>query len=85
LETGNPLTVTTLGDNLNTGGGYLQVPNRTGEPNLPAGDRTRSKFFNTDVFQRPALYVIGNGGPQYPDRSWQPQPGSLLQQTVFAD
>lgn len=62
LETGNPLTITTLGDNLNTGGGYLQAPNRTGQPNLAAGDRTRARFFNTDVFQRPAQYVIGNGG-----------------------
>lgn len=62
LETGNPLTITTQGDNLNTGGGYLQVPNRTGQPNLPHDQRTRSRFFNTDVFQRPAPYVIGNGG-----------------------
>jgi len=59
LETGNPLTITTSGDNLNTGGGYLQVPNVTAQPNLPAGDRTRSRFFRTDVFQKPALYTIG--------------------------
>lgn len=62
LATGNPLTVTIQGDNLNTGGGYLQVPNRTGDPNISASERTRSRFFNTDVFQRPAQYVIGNGG-----------------------
>jgi hypothetical protein len=54
--------VTTLGDNLNTGGNYLQVPNRIAEANLPGGDRTRTRFFNTDAFVRPALYQLGNAG-----------------------
>ena len=62
LATGNPLTITTLGDILNTGGGYTQVPIRTGQVNYNAGDRTRSKFFNTDVFTRPAQYQLGNAG-----------------------
>ena len=39
FETGNPINVTTLGDNLNTGGNYLQVPNRIAEANLPGDDR----------------------------------------------
>jgi len=62
LETGNPISVTTSGDNLNTGGNYLQVPDRIAEPNLPSGDRTRSRFFNTEAFVRPALYQLGNAG-----------------------
>jgi hypothetical protein len=62
FETGNPISVTTLGDNLNTGGNYLQVPNRIAEANLPGGDRTRTRFFNTDAFVRPALYQLGNAG-----------------------
>jgi hypothetical protein len=62
LNTGNPLTITTLGDILNTGGGYTQVPIRTGQVNYNRGDRTRSKFFNTDVFTRPTQYQLGNAG-----------------------
>ncbi|MBI3471331.1 MAG: TonB-dependent receptor [Candidatus Solibacter usitatus] len=62
LETGNPLTITTQGDLLNTGGGFTQVPIRTGQVNFDRGQRTRSKFFNTDVFLRPAQYTLGNAG-----------------------
>jgi hypothetical protein len=62
LRTGTPLTITTQGDNVNTGGGYTQVPNRLGEPNLPSDQRTRSRFFDTSVFARPAMYALGNAG-----------------------
>ncbi|MCZ2149989.1 MAG: TonB-dependent receptor [Bryobacterales bacterium] len=62
FETGNPFNVTTLGDNLNTGGNYLQVPNRIAEANLEGSERTRARFFNTDAFVRPALYQLGNAG-----------------------
>ncbi|MGH9659867.1 MAG: TonB-dependent receptor domain-containing protein, partial [Bryobacteraceae bacterium] len=62
LRTGTPLSVGIQGDNLNTGGGYQQVPNRLREPNLPRGERTRSRFFDTGAFERPALYQIGNAG-----------------------
>jgi hypothetical protein len=62
LRTGNPLTIGMQGDNLNTGGGYIQVPNRLRDPNLPRGERTRSKFFDTTAFERPAQYTIGNAG-----------------------
>ncbi len=62
FRTGTPLSVGILGDNLNTGGGYQQVPNRIREPNLPRGQRTRAKFFDTGAFERPAMYSIGNAG-----------------------
>ena len=62
LRTGNPFTIGILGDNLNTGGGYTQVPHRISEPTLPRGDRTRARFFDTSAFVRPALYEIGNAG-----------------------
>jgi hypothetical protein len=62
LRTGVPLTIGIQGDNLNTGGGYLQVPHRLSEPNLPASERTRTRFFDTNAFVRPALYEIGNAG-----------------------
>ena len=62
FRTGNALTVGIQGDNLNTGGGYTQVANRIREPNLPSGERTRAKFFDTGAFERPQLYAIGNAG-----------------------
>jgi outer membrane receptor protein involved in Fe transport len=62
LHTGTPLTLTTQGDLLNTGGGYTQVPDRFGDPNLPRRQRTRDRFFDTDVFAPPARYTLGNGG-----------------------
>lgn len=62
FRTGNPLTIGVLGDNLNTGGGYTQVPNRTKEPTLPRGERTRARFFDTTSFSSPALYQVGNAG-----------------------
>jgi len=62
FETGNPINVGTSGDNLNTGGSYLQVPNRIAEANLEGSERTRTRFFNTDAFVRPAQYQLGNAG-----------------------
>jgi len=62
FRTGNALTIGIQGDNLNTGGGYTQVANRLREPTLPRGQRTRGRFFDTGVFERPALYQIGNAG-----------------------
>ena len=62
LHSGTPLTITTQGDILNTGGGYTQVPNRKAEVNLPRGEGTRDRFFNTDAFTLPERYTIGNGG-----------------------
>ena len=55
-------TVTTSGDNLNTGGVFTQVPYRIADPVLPRDQRTRTRFFNTDVFVRPPMYQLGNAG-----------------------
>jgi hypothetical protein len=62
LRTGTPLSIGIQGDNLNTGGGYQQVPHRIADATLPRSERTRGRFFNTDAFARPALYEIGNAG-----------------------
>ena len=62
FRTGTPLTIGIQGDNLNTGGGYAQVPNRLRDPNLPGDQRTRGRFFDTGAFERPPLYVVGNAG-----------------------
>jgi hypothetical protein len=62
FRTGTPLTIGIQGDNLNTGGGYTQVPNRLRDATLPRGDRSRTRFFDTGAFERPAQYAIGNAG-----------------------
>ncbi len=62
FETGNPFTITTLGDNLNTGGVFTQVPYRIADATLPRDQRTRTRFFNTDAFVRPPMYQLGNAG-----------------------
>jgi hypothetical protein len=79
FRTGVPLTMGIQGDNLNTGGGYLQVPHRVAEAVLPRSQRTRTRFFNTDAFTRPALYEIGNAG-----RNIVPGPGSRNLDMSFA-
>ena len=38
------------------------MPNRIAESNLPRGERTRTRFFNTDAFVRPPMYQLGNAG-----------------------
>ena len=61
LHTGFPLTVTTTGDNLNTGG-VTQVPNRISNPILSKSDRTDTRFFDTSAFVFPDKYALGNAG-----------------------
>jgi hypothetical protein len=61
FRTGIPLTAGFVGDAANTGG-ITQVPIRLADANLPRGERTESRFFNTDVFARPAPYTLGNAG-----------------------
>jgi len=62
FRTGVPMNLGVQGDLLNTGGGYTQVPHRIAEVNLPRGQRTRGRFFNTDALVRPQMYEIGNAG-----------------------
>jgi Carboxypeptidase regulatory-like domain/TonB-dependent Receptor Plug Domain len=72
LATGTPVNVTwTASDGADiTGGGDVAratgvaagnlVPNVTGDPNLPAGDRGLSQWFNVAAFSRPARGDAGN-------------------------
>jgi hypothetical protein len=73
IRTGFPLTVGNgvLGDIANAGG-ITQVPNRIAGPNLPAGERTEARFFNTQAFAPPARYTLGNAGANIIDgpRFW---------------
>lgn len=58
-QTGFPLQVT--GTNNFTGTPY---PNLTGNPTLPASQRSIHKWFNTSAFANPADYTLGNS-PAY--------------------
>jgi hypothetical protein len=63
FASGEPLGVgLSLTDAANlTGGGDGTSVVKTGPAIIPKGQRTFSHYFNTSVFQRPALYSIGSG------------------------
>ena len=71
MQTGFPFTVNYKGDPIGiggAGGGILVRPNyaltASGmpvDPNLPAGQRTTSEWFNTAAFVQP-VYMFGNVG-----------------------
>jgi hypothetical protein len=48
IQTGTPFTVTNLSARSNTGGG--DRPNTIADPNLPGGERTITRWFNTAAF-----------------------------------
>ena len=50
IQTGTPFTVTNLTARSNTGGG--DRPNTIADPNLPGGERTITRWFNTEAFTR---------------------------------
>ena len=66
MESGDTLTPMNLETSSNdfaaTVMAYEQL-NVTGNPNLSHGDRTFSRYFNTDAFSVPANNVRGNAGP----------------------
>jgi hypothetical protein len=69
LETGRPFTVGVHPDidasntgRSNLGFGYNDRPNVTGDPSLPPGDRTETRWFNTAAFSMPAFGTFGNSG-----------------------
>ncbi len=63
FASGNPVDVSfTTVDNVDLlGGGDTPIrPMITGDPNLPSGERTLTRWFDTSVFARPARGEIGN-------------------------
>jgi len=66
LQTGFPFTPELAVNSLNNGG--FQLPNRTGDGALPAGQRSYRNWFDTSLgaagsaFQVPALYHYGSSG-----------------------
>lgn len=71
LQSGSPVAVTQA-TNLNAFAGFgIQRPNRISNPNLPSGERTTARFFNTAAFVQATQFTIGSSsrnpvtGPAY--------------------
>ena len=62
FNTGNTFSVTVSGDRANVGGFPFQRANRTCDGNLPRGDRTFLRYFDTSCFTVTPLGSFGNGG-----------------------
>jgi hypothetical protein len=70
-QSGSPLAVTQA-NNLNAFAGYgIQRPNRLRDPELPADQRSTSKWFDTTAFSGAPVFTLGNAsrnpvvGPGY--------------------
>ena len=61
LEGGFPFSVYVSGQIMNNGAGSNRA-NVLRNPNLPVGERTIKRWFDTDAFSMPANYVWGNQG-----------------------
>lgn len=71
MQSGSPAAVTQA-TNLNAFAGFgIQRPNRIADPELPSGQRTTSRYFNTAAFTQAPQFTIGNSsrnpvtGPAY--------------------
>jgi hypothetical protein len=61
LQSGAPFSVLTQTNNTNAFSA-AQRADLTGNPVLPASDRTLQRWFNTDAFAQPAPFTFGNSG-----------------------
>jgi hypothetical protein len=59
-QSGSPFTVNLGVDRANIGAGPAQRPDQIGDPNLPAGERTPERWFDTSAFALPAQYTFGS-------------------------
>jgi hypothetical protein len=59
-QSGAPFTVNLGVDQANIGGGPAQRPDQLRNPNLPAGERTPERWFDTSAFALQAPYTFGN-------------------------
>jgi hypothetical protein len=62
FQTGLPFSVLLLTDRSNTGTIATQRPNRNGIGNLPAGQRTPDRWFDTGAFVLNPIDTYGNSG-----------------------
>jgi hypothetical protein len=71
LQSGAPFTVNLSVDRANIGAGPAQRPDQVSDPNLPGGDRTVDRWFDTSAFALPAAFTFGSAprnsviGPGY--------------------
>jgi hypothetical protein len=71
LQSGAPFTVNLSVDRANIGAGPAQRPDQRRDPNLPRGQRTPERWFDTSAFALQAPFTFGNAprnsviGPGY--------------------
>jgi hypothetical protein len=58
-RSGAPFTVNLGVDRANIGAGPAQRPDALGDPNLPGGERTPGRWFDTSAFALPAPFAFG--------------------------
>ena len=59
---GAPFTVNLAVDRANVGAGPAQRPDQVTDPNLPGGERTVTRWFDTSAFTQPANFTFGTSG-----------------------
>jgi Carboxypeptidase regulatory-like domain len=59
-QSGAPFTVNLGVDQANIGAGPAQRPNQLRDPNLPPGERTPERWFDTSAFALPAAFTFGS-------------------------
>ncbi len=59
-QSGPPFTVNLSIDRANIGGGPAQRPDQNGDPNLPGGERTVERWFDTSVFSLQDAFTFGS-------------------------
>ena len=70
-QSGAPFTVNLSQDRANIGAGPAQRPNQNSDPNLPGGDRTPERWFDTSAFVLQEQFTFGTAprnsvfGPGY--------------------
>jgi len=62
IHSGDRSTVTDATNVSNSSGGGAQRPNRIGNGNLPANQRTLNHWFDLTAFTQPTTYTYGNSG-----------------------
>ena len=61
MHSGPPFTIVESGNTANTGSGTIR-PNRIADGNLPSGQQTPQRWFNTSAFVAAPAYTFGNSG-----------------------
>jgi hypothetical protein len=59
-QSGSPFTVNLGVDRANIGAGSAQRPDQLHDPNLPGGERTSERWFDTSAFALPAPFTFGS-------------------------